>query len=357
MPGKQTGRSRFLDFVKGISIFLVLWGHAIQYLCVDSFDFFVDSVFKLLYSFHLPLLMLVSGYVFYWTCQNRTPRQAIAGRLKRLGAPMLSWALIGFMWSLRSAQGVPLSELALWLVWSLFNTTWFLWAVLLASVVTAAAYFRKTGGRIACVLIGFVLTAFLPDAQRNLYLLPYFLAGFALNATGVAEWKHCRKTVIAVSAALWAGMLLFYQKKHYIYVSGILPGQSEYGFWAQTGIDLYRYAIGWFGCVTVLAVLRFAYDKLLRFPIVTGIEQWGRESLKIYVLQTFFVERLVATVFRKSVEICGVNYLTGNRFVFDFIVTPACAVLASVVLLRLAHWIEMCGPLGFALFGKHARRD
>lgn len=45
-------RDSFLDFVKGISIILVLWGHCIQYLSVESFDFFDDSAFKIIYSFH-----------------------------------------------------------------------------------------------------------------------------------------------------------------------------------------------------------------------------------------------------------------------------------------------------------------
>lgn len=356
MQENQTDRNRFLDFAKGILMFLVLWGHAIQYLSYDGFDFFADSVFKMLYSFHMPLFMLVSGYVFYWTCQKRTLRQAIAGRVRGLGVPMLSWAVIGFAWSLRSAQGAPLPELALWLVEGVFNTTWFLWAVLLASVVTAAAYSCGKGRRIICLLIGAALTAVLPDAQRNLYLLPYFLAGFALNAAGVSERKAHRNAVIAVSAALWIGMLLLYERKHYIYISGILPGQSEYGVWEQIRIDLFRYLIGWFGCVAVLGVLYFVYGKLRRFPFVNTVEAWGRESLKLYVLQTFFLERLMAAVFRKSVEFIGVNCLTGNRFVFDFIVTPVCAGLACVVLMWMAHWFERCEPLGFALFGRRARR-
>ena len=56
----------YIDFVKGIAIFLMLWGHCIQFCAVGDFDFFENWVFKLIYSFHMPLFMLVSGYLFFY---------------------------------------------------------------------------------------------------------------------------------------------------------------------------------------------------------------------------------------------------------------------------------------------------
>ena len=59
-------RDYFIDFAKGISILLVLWGHCIQYMSAGTVDFFEDNAFKVIYSFHMPLFMLLSGYVSYW---------------------------------------------------------------------------------------------------------------------------------------------------------------------------------------------------------------------------------------------------------------------------------------------------
>ncbi|MDE5968902.1 MAG: acyltransferase family protein [Muribaculaceae bacterium] len=61
----QTEPSRnrvvWLDILKCMAIFLVLWGHSIQYLRSDSpFD---DPVFRFIYSFHMPLFMALSGFL------------------------------------------------------------------------------------------------------------------------------------------------------------------------------------------------------------------------------------------------------------------------------------------------------
>lgn len=51
---RQNSR-QYLDVVKGFAIFLMLWGHSIQYCTNGEFDFFENNAFKFIYSFHMPL--------------------------------------------------------------------------------------------------------------------------------------------------------------------------------------------------------------------------------------------------------------------------------------------------------------
>ena len=60
----------YINFLRGIAIFLMLWGHAIQGMSNGQFDYFEDNMFKLIYSFHMPLFMMISGYLFYGTCKK-----------------------------------------------------------------------------------------------------------------------------------------------------------------------------------------------------------------------------------------------------------------------------------------------
>ena len=46
-----TDRQTDIDVIRGIAIYLVLWGHMIQYSAADSFDFFDNAVYKIIYSF------------------------------------------------------------------------------------------------------------------------------------------------------------------------------------------------------------------------------------------------------------------------------------------------------------------
>ena len=48
-----------VDFVKFISIFLVVWCHVIE--GIDTDGFWQNSVHHVIYSFHMPLFFFLSG--------------------------------------------------------------------------------------------------------------------------------------------------------------------------------------------------------------------------------------------------------------------------------------------------------
>ena len=48
---------------------------------IDSEKFFKDVIFKTIYSFHMPLFMLISGYLFYNSNQKEF-RHLIISKLK-----------------------------------------------------------------------------------------------------------------------------------------------------------------------------------------------------------------------------------------------------------------------------------
>lgn len=62
-------REKHIDIIKGIAIFLVLWGHCIQSIAGDE-GFFSNWVIRIIYSFHMPLFMVMSGYLFQRTSQK-----------------------------------------------------------------------------------------------------------------------------------------------------------------------------------------------------------------------------------------------------------------------------------------------
>ena len=71
MLNRNTERIKSLDVSKGIAIFLMLYGHCIQYCSNNEFDFHDDSVSRFIGSINMPLFMLISGYLFYFSCQKR----------------------------------------------------------------------------------------------------------------------------------------------------------------------------------------------------------------------------------------------------------------------------------------------
>lgn len=77
-PNCSSSRNLLIDFMRGIAICLVVLGHNIQYGSGRNFlvssDFYNNSVFKLIYSFHMPLFALIAGYVFFGLYEKKVWR-------------------------------------------------------------------------------------------------------------------------------------------------------------------------------------------------------------------------------------------------------------------------------------------
>lgn len=87
-------RIDIIDALKGYAIILVILGHIIVFLDPNNFK---DSIlFTLIYSFHMPLLFVLSGYLVYGKSIN--PIWAfIAKKFKGLFIPYLIWNIIGLL--------------------------------------------------------------------------------------------------------------------------------------------------------------------------------------------------------------------------------------------------------------------
>lgn len=61
-------RNIYFDVLKGITIILVAYGHVLQ---TFNSNWEISIIGRTIYAFHMPLFMLVSGYFFYPSVQNR----------------------------------------------------------------------------------------------------------------------------------------------------------------------------------------------------------------------------------------------------------------------------------------------
>ena len=117
---KLNRRDYLLDLAKGIGIILVVVGHSLQYqFYPEKFD--ESILFRLIYSFHMPFFIALSGAALsYSTSKMRAfeaPIQAIleciyrvGSSFKRLLLPFFSWTLIKYyLWGMNEG---PINYLA-----------------------------------------------------------------------------------------------------------------------------------------------------------------------------------------------------------------------------------------------------
>jgi len=84
-------RIQYLDMVRLFAIYCVLWGHSLQY--VSAVDFISNDVVKFIYSFHMPLFMVLSGYFFSSVLRISFFKVSIK-KIRQLILPIVSWAVL-----------------------------------------------------------------------------------------------------------------------------------------------------------------------------------------------------------------------------------------------------------------------
>lgn len=142
-------KNPFIDFLKGIAILLVLIGHCVQYgsgACFLNEGLYWENwVMKIIYSFHMPLFIAISGYLFWYSVKKHGMSDSVKSRVARLVPVCFAWAFI--LSAVDFAKG---NFTGIRRIFRYFLTDfWFLWAVIFCvccvAVIEWAEKFR--GGR------------------------------------------------------------------------------------------------------------------------------------------------------------------------------------------------------------------
>ena len=79
-------RFLYIDNLKGFAILLVVLGHCIQFRMPGYDD---NMAFRFIYSFHMPLFFIISGYVSYKA--DILIKTLVAKRARQLLFPYFVW--------------------------------------------------------------------------------------------------------------------------------------------------------------------------------------------------------------------------------------------------------------------------
>lgn len=338
----------YINIVKGLAIFLMIWGHCIQCCIPMNMDFFENPVFKTIYSFHMPLFMLISGYLFYFSFSKRDLRDLLIHRCQGLlqtivvGGIFIYLATTGVYAVIKGDYRVLLN--GKWL--SSLSGLWFVWSVLGASIVLGiiCKKVNKWYYQILLICFGGIFVCFLPNWQNNLYMYPYYAIGFyfakykdfILQKVGVFKY---------VGVIIYPIMLCFFDKKHYIYTSGIFS--DDYTFQQYLGINCFRWVIGAAGSWCVLILIKSIYDfsvyKKYELSIFfRGMNKLGEKSLQIYALSVIFLSSYLYVGYPKVVSVFPQieTFWVNHIFIYNYVFTFVLAILYSVGLLLVVNLFE-----------------
>lgn len=84
-------RIKYMDALKFFAIFMVLWGHCTQHLL--SSVYYTEPIYQVIYSFHMPLFMAISGF-FGTKIGNVTFVQSFIKKFRQLLLPALFFGIL-----------------------------------------------------------------------------------------------------------------------------------------------------------------------------------------------------------------------------------------------------------------------
>lgn len=310
---KTKNRELLPDILRGFAIVLVVLGHCIQEGSGEQFKldtmYFNDKVYQFIYSFHMPLFMLISGY-FAWDSMEK-PRERkeqwslLVRRSAALIIPIFAWTCYDYI-RLLWIYGTVYPVFQSWILFiknyflSFLSNAWFLWAVFWCFLIVFFMHFYFRDSKILYI-IGFLLLFLIPDGLgmgAYKYMMPYFIVAFYyrgwLKQSGhnrkfsfMEKWKNKNDWGWIAGLGILFGILFsFYDENSFIYLSGYkLIGKD---IMRQLGIDFYRMLIGFVGAGFFILVW-MKITKLAagyRFPLLRAL---GRNSLGIYMISGYII--------------------------------------------------------------------
>lgn len=335
-PQAISNRNMFADYIKGILIILVVLGHIIQNIKYDTPNYWNDTLFRAIYVFHMPLFMGICGYFAYLSLQKRPALTFIKNRIISILLPLIVW---GTFMTFAGITGKP-SDMSLphYLLLNITQSYWFIWAILIHSIVVGLIKLLKLDNKYILILSAvvamlvplFFTTNVVLTFTKDMY--PFFIVGYLLASTDIGKiYRWCRKCFIPLLLVLIVSFY-FWPSRGFIYFT---PSDIYH-----LDIGIFRLAIGIVASTVFLIIAYIIYQRISQNKVVYYLSLIGQKTLEIYLIQgvLFFAMNNI-------LKIEGCAWMPSVFYLIPTLFTVALIYLLIVT-------IEKYKPAGFILFGK-----
>nr|WP_232058217.1 acyltransferase [Cohnella abietis] len=324
---KPKERSITIDALKGFAIILVVIGHAIQYGSHDVFDFFGHPLFQIIYSFHMPLFILLSGYVAYFSIGNKSNKSIVTSRINTLLIPFLCWGVVEFLVGaiLMDNSLIKLPKYIVALIIFPDRGLWFIWVLLILYILLLLIRKFEHKLRVGSYLVIYGVILLIPvnkyfDLYMIKWLMPFFLAGYLISKYK-SNMQRALPYIKIASLIVFPVLMLFWEQKDYIYVSKMTLSSGI----ASTIADYaYRYTVAAAGIALAFTLISFIKAR--------NINKWlayvGMYSLDIYAIH------LIAAHYLGDFPT-----LASNSYLFNAVYVPAVSIILLALSILLSKFV------------------
>ncbi|HOC98723.1 MAG TPA: acyltransferase family protein [Myxococcota bacterium] len=304
-------RDAWFDNVKFVLIFLVVAGHMLEPL-----DY--GPAYLLIYSFHIPLFVFVSGYFSRNFAKAGNERKLI----ERLVIPYIVFevAYSVFDWWLFDRPKLTFSPFSpYWITWFLFSMV--LWRASLPYVS------RLRMALPISLLVGLAAgysgsIGYFGSLSRTLVFMPFFLAGVVFKPRVLQDALRppVRGAVFRILAViLLASAYAFFltgdrDRLHQWFYGSFSYESMRIGGWLAAGYRLCEYAVA---CVLSASVLILVPSR--KIPLLTAS---GRNTMYVFLLHGFVARLwLESKWFQQFDSISGKAMILGGALIITVILS------------------------------------
>lgn len=280
----ESNRNKTIDLLKGIAIYLVVFGHSIQFLYSNN-NFYDDYLYRIIYSFHMPLFMLISGYLFYYSLKHDL-KTIIVSKIKTLLYPMIIWGfIINIIVNFKSI------EFSLFYFYKTLIGYWYIWFLFIYSVFVSLIYklIDKKTIRIILYVVLFLLLSLFPYTKNGMIMFPYFMIGllYCKNRETIDQLLNNKVLFFVVAFEIIVFISYSFISRDYIFdVYNKAFETFSIKFIVYSAI---KYLAGFSGSIILVRIAK-KVNTNNKLSIV--ISKWGMHSLEIYLVQRYLIEGL-----------------------------------------------------------------
>ncbi len=325
-----------LDLAKGICIILVVIGH---YCPENSPDWYV-WIHDLIYSFHMPLFMFASGYLYMATWKNESYGNFLLKKIKRIIVPYLTVSVLVVTLKLLSQNVAYIENPVTWKTYLaiLYSPSaavffWFIWALFIIFMIVPL-FVTKTSRLILFFLS--IILRILPFPLPEIFCLPNTKNMLVYFMLGVILVDH--KALLNISLKI-PSTIIYILFIGLFYLSTSFAPNTQ----AEIFVNIVTEIIPFLG---IYSVCRLSVSiSHIKGYVTDWLLIAGVNSFIIYLLHTTFMGFVKAIIYKLP----GLA-VTQNQFVF--ISVAAVIIITGIVIpVLLNNWFLRKNKVLSFLFG------
>ena len=297
-------RSLYFDNAKFFLIFLVVFGHVISPL--KGNDDFLFSLYSVIFLFHMPAFILISGYF----SKGYNKKGYFIKTIKKILLPYLIFQVIYSIFYYLNGQESTLKfdllqpHWTLWFLLSLFSWNLLLYVfarlkwiglVVAAAIGIGIGYFDEVGSYLSL--------------SRTLVFFPYFLLGFLLEPKHFKLIKKVKHSTVIGFAILLSTMFLigtFFPKDAIPWLLGD-TSYADMGI-KEIGVGLIRASQYVLTLIVIYGFLTIVPSQGFKMTVI------GQRTLYVYLLHGYIIKTIQTIVSDDTLNGISDHYLTLTVF-------------------------------------------